>query len=235
MPRYRIVRMQNERSATKFEFDAADDDEAFRLLQDETELDALLDSSGNSDAIEPDVYDEIRGLDRLEDGAFVMLVDEHGLKSQMPYSFEARDFAAKVATLGEEGAYDGRDRNARRGDRRGPRAVRSRRPHSFHVPATVTLERKPHDLDRRPRSNPHASLARRLQRLPHRRRAWLFPQRHYRQSATACAGKPQNRHYAAAAASAAPRASNRNPAEARPIPAAGRPVPQIPDPAATPR
>ncbi len=105
MPRYRIVRMQNERSATKFEFEAADDDEAFRLLQDETELDALLDSSGNSDAIEPDVYDEIRGLDRLEDGAFVMLVDEHGLKSQMPYSFEARDFAAKIAKLGEEGAY----------------------------------------------------------------------------------------------------------------------------------
>jgi len=106
MPRYRIVRMQNERSATKFEFDAADDEEAFRLLHDETELDALLDSSGNSDAIEPDVYDEIRGLDRLEDGAFFMLVDEHGLKNQMPYSFEARDFAAKVAALGEEGAYD---------------------------------------------------------------------------------------------------------------------------------
>ena len=57
-------------------------------------------------AIEPDVYDEIRGLDRLEDGAFVMLVDEHRLKNQMPYSFEARDFAAKVAALGEEGAYD---------------------------------------------------------------------------------------------------------------------------------
>ena len=73
MPRYRIVRMQNERSATKFEFDAADDEEAFRLLHDESELDALLDSSGDSDAIEPDVYDEIRGLDRLEDGAFVML------------------------------------------------------------------------------------------------------------------------------------------------------------------
>jgi hypothetical protein len=106
MPRYRIVRMQNERSATKFEFDAADDEEAFRLLHDETELDALLDSSGDSDAIEPDVYDEIRGLDRLEDGAFVMLVDEHALKNQMPYSFEARDFAAKVAALGEEGAYD---------------------------------------------------------------------------------------------------------------------------------
>ncbi|MGB7914444.1 MAG: hypothetical protein WCF79_03975 [Rhodomicrobium sp.] len=34
-----------------------------------------------------------------------MLVDEHCLKNQMPYSFEARDFAAKVAALGEEGAY----------------------------------------------------------------------------------------------------------------------------------
>ncbi len=105
MPHYRIVRIQNERSATNFEFDADDDEEAFRLLQDETELDALLDSSGNSDAIEPDVYDEIRGLDRLEDGAFVILVDEHALKNQMPYSIEARDFAAKVARLGEEGAY----------------------------------------------------------------------------------------------------------------------------------
>jgi len=105
MPRYRIVRMQNERSATRFEFDAADDEEAFRLLHDETELDARLDSSGDSDAFEPDVFDETRGLDRLEDGAFVMLVDEHYLKNQMPYSLEARSFAAKVATVGEEGAY----------------------------------------------------------------------------------------------------------------------------------
>ena len=85
-----------------------------------------------------------------------------------------------------------------------------------------------HDLDRRPRSNPHTSLARRLQRLPHRRRAWLFPQRHHRQGATACACEPQNRRFPAAAASAAPRAFNRNPAEARAIAAAGRPVPQIP-------
>ena len=106
MPRYRIVRMQNERSATRFEFDAADDEEAFRLLHDETELDARLDSSGDSDAFEPDVFDETRGLDRLEDGAFVILVEEHALKNQMPYSIEARDFAAKVAALGEEGAYD---------------------------------------------------------------------------------------------------------------------------------
>ena len=106
MPRYRIVRMQNERSATKFEFDAAGDEEAFRLLHDETCLDALLESSGDADIIEPEVYDEIRGLDRLEDGAFVILVEEHGLKNQMPYSWEARDFAAKVAALGEEGAYD---------------------------------------------------------------------------------------------------------------------------------
>ena len=106
MPRYRIVRMQNERSATKFEFDAADDEEAFRLLHDETDLAALLDTGGDSDAFEPDVYDEIRGLDRLEAGAFVMLVDEHCLKSQMPYSSPARDFAAKVAALGEEGAYN---------------------------------------------------------------------------------------------------------------------------------
>jgi len=105
MPRYRIVRMQNERSATKFEFDAAGDEEAFRLLQDETCLDALLESSSEPDSIEPDVYDEIRGLDRLEDGAFVILVEEHGLKNQMPYSIEAREFAAKVAALGEEGAY----------------------------------------------------------------------------------------------------------------------------------
>ena len=106
MPRYRIVRMQNERSATKFEFDAAGDEEAFRLLHDETCLDALLESSGEPDSIEPDVYDEIRGLDRLEDGAFAILVEEHALKNQMPYSWEAREFAAKVAALGEEGAYD---------------------------------------------------------------------------------------------------------------------------------
>ena len=105
MPHYRIVRMQNERSATTFEFDAAGDEEAFRLLHDETCLDALLQSSSEPDSIEPDVYDEIRGLDRLEDGAFFMLVDEHCLKNQMPYSFEARDFAAKVAALGEDGAY----------------------------------------------------------------------------------------------------------------------------------
>ena len=107
MPRYRIVRMQNERSATRFEFDAADDEEAFRLLHDETELDARLDSSGDSDAFEPDVFDETRGLDRLEDGAFVILVEEHGLKNQMPYSWEARNFTAKVAALGEVGAEVG--------------------------------------------------------------------------------------------------------------------------------
>ena len=106
MPHYRIVRMQNERSATKFEFDAAGDEEAFGLLHDETCLDALLESSSEPDSIEPDVYDEIRGLDRLEDGAFAILVEEHALKNQMPYSWEAREFAAKVAALGAEGAYD---------------------------------------------------------------------------------------------------------------------------------
>ena len=37
-----------------------------------------------------------------------------------------------------------RDRNARRRHRRSPRALRPRRPHSFHFPATLTLERKPH-------------------------------------------------------------------------------------------
>jgi hypothetical protein len=106
MPRYRITRMLNERSATKFDFDAADDGEALRLLHDETSLDARLDSSGDADAVEPDALDETRGLDRFEDGALLMLVDEVSLKSQMPYSTPSRDFAARVAGLGEEGAYD---------------------------------------------------------------------------------------------------------------------------------
>ena len=35
-----------------------------------------------------------------------MLVDVLSLKNQMPYSSPARDFAAKVAALGSEGAYD---------------------------------------------------------------------------------------------------------------------------------
>jgi len=105
MPRYRITRMLNKRSAMKYDFDAADDEEAFRILHNETCLDTLLESSDAADNIDPDALDETRGLDRLDDGAFVMLVDEHCLKSQMPYSSPARDFAAKVAALGEEGAY----------------------------------------------------------------------------------------------------------------------------------
>jgi len=106
MPRYRITRMLNERSAMKYDFDAADDEEAFRILHNETCLDTLLEGSDEADTVDPDALDETRGLDRLDDGAFVMLVDEHCLKSQMPYSSPARDFAAKVAALGEEGAYN---------------------------------------------------------------------------------------------------------------------------------
>lgn len=106
MPRYRITRMLNERSAMKYDFDAADDEEAFRILHNETCLDTLLESSNDADTVDPDALDETRGLDRLDDGAFVMLVDEHCLKSQMPYSSPARDFAAKVAALGSDGAYD---------------------------------------------------------------------------------------------------------------------------------
>ena len=106
MPRYRITRLLNERSATKFEFDAADDEEALCLLHDETSLDVRLESSGDADAIDPDALDETRGLDKFEDGALLMLVDELRLKSQMPYSTPSRNFAAKVAALGEEGAYD---------------------------------------------------------------------------------------------------------------------------------
>ena len=106
MPRYRITRMVNERSAVTYDFDAADDEEAFRLLHDETCLDGRLESSGDADIVDPDALDETRGLDRLESGAFLLLVDDHHLKSQMPYSAPSRDFAAKVAALGEEGAYD---------------------------------------------------------------------------------------------------------------------------------
>jgi 23S rRNA U2552 (ribose-2'-O)-methylase RlmE/FtsJ len=105
MPRYRITRMLNERSAMKYDFDAADDEEAFRILHNETCLDTLLESSDDADVVDSDALDETRGLDRLDDSAFVMLVDEHCLKNQMPYSSPARDFAAKVAALGDEGAY----------------------------------------------------------------------------------------------------------------------------------
>ena len=104
MPRYRITRMQNERSALTYDFDAADDAEALRLLHDEACLDARLESSGDAGIIDPDALDETRGLDKFEDGALLMLVDEVRLKSQMPYSTPSRDFAAKVAALGEEGA-----------------------------------------------------------------------------------------------------------------------------------
>lgn len=106
MPRYRITRMLNERAATTYDFDAADDDEALRLLHDETCLDAALESSGDADVIDPDALDETRGLDKFKDGAWLMLVDELSLKSQTPYSTPSRAFAAKVAGLGEEGAYD---------------------------------------------------------------------------------------------------------------------------------
>ena len=107
MPRYRITRMVNERTALKFDFDAADDAEAMRLLHDETCLDARLGSSGDADIIDPDaLLDETRCLDKFEDGALLILVNGLRLKSQMPYSAAARDFAAKVAALGAEGAYD---------------------------------------------------------------------------------------------------------------------------------
>ena len=106
MPRYRITRILNERTATPYDFEAADDEEALRLLHTETCLDGLLESSGDQEYVDPDAIDETRGLDRLDDGAFVMLIDEIRLKSEMPYSGEARDFAARVAALGEEGAYD---------------------------------------------------------------------------------------------------------------------------------
>jgi hypothetical protein len=106
MPRYRITRTMNERSARTFDFDAADDAEALRLLHDETGLDARLENSGDADIIDPDALDEIRCLDRFEDGALLILVDELRLKGQMPYSAPSRQFAVKVAELGEEGAYD---------------------------------------------------------------------------------------------------------------------------------
>jgi len=106
MPRYRIVRILNKRIATKYDFDALDDVEAFRILHDETSLDDRLEGSGNADSIDPDALDETRGLDRFDDGALLMLADEVCLKSQMPYSAPSRAFAAKVAKLGEEGAYD---------------------------------------------------------------------------------------------------------------------------------
>ena len=51
MPRYRITRMLNERSAMKYDFDAADDEEAQRLLHTEACLDTLLESSGDADVI----------------------------------------------------------------------------------------------------------------------------------------------------------------------------------------
>ena len=106
MPRYRITRMLNERSATTFDFDAPDDAEALRLLHDETCLDTQFDPSGDAGIIDPDTPDETRSLDRFEDGALLMLVDEIHLKGQMPYSAASREFAAQVAELGEEAAYD---------------------------------------------------------------------------------------------------------------------------------
>ena len=106
MPRYRITRMLNERSAMKYDFDAADDEEALNLLHVEACLDTLLEYSGDADVIDLDALDETRGLDRFEDGAWLTLVDVLSLKNQMPYSSPARDFAAKVAALGSEGAYD---------------------------------------------------------------------------------------------------------------------------------
>jgi hypothetical protein len=106
MPRYRITRMLNDRAATKYDFDAADDEEALRLLHDEACLDSRLENSGDADVIDPDALDETRGLDKFEDGAWLMLVDELSLKSQMPYSTPSRDFAARVARLGGESAYD---------------------------------------------------------------------------------------------------------------------------------
>ena len=56
------------------------------FLHDESCLDARLENSGDADNVDADALDEIRGFDRFEDGALVMIVEEHSLKSQMPYS-----------------------------------------------------------------------------------------------------------------------------------------------------
>ena len=56
------------------------------FLHDESCLDSRLENSGDADNVDADALDEIRGFDRFEDGALVMIVEEHSLKSQMPYS-----------------------------------------------------------------------------------------------------------------------------------------------------
>ena len=74
----------------------------------ETCLDTLLESSSETPtAIDPDALDETRGLDRLEDGALAHAGRRAtASRTRCPIPSPARDFAAKVAALGEEGAYD---------------------------------------------------------------------------------------------------------------------------------
>ena len=53
------------------------------LSIDETCLDTRLNDAGIANS---DILDETRGLDKFEDGALLMLVDQALLKSKMPYS-----------------------------------------------------------------------------------------------------------------------------------------------------
>lgn len=103
MPDYRATRFLNTREAGTYDFTAENDDAAREILLSGDNLGW----SGDADLVEPDVRDEVLALDRRNgDGSYETVHDEIELPGEMPYGRPSRDFVARVAALGEEGAYD---------------------------------------------------------------------------------------------------------------------------------
>jgi len=103
MPEYRATRFLNTREADTYHFKAEDDEAARAVLLSGDNLAW----SGDADLIDCDVTDEVLALDRrLSDGSYATVDEEIELPGEKPYGQPSRDFAGRVARLGEEGAYD---------------------------------------------------------------------------------------------------------------------------------
>jgi hypothetical protein len=106
MPEYRATRFINVRQEDTYQLTAENDEDARKILLSSDNID------WNGNDIDfvirlCDVNDEILALDRrMDGGAYETVHEEIELPGEMPYGGRSRDFVARVAALGEEGAYD---------------------------------------------------------------------------------------------------------------------------------
>ena len=102
MLEYRATRLINTREADTYDFTAANDEEALKLLLSASDIEW----GGDADLVDCDCPDEVLALDRRNsDGSYDILHDVIELPGQKPYASPSRDFVLSVAALGEEGAY----------------------------------------------------------------------------------------------------------------------------------